>query len=854
MNSQQSQKFLSRTGGLKIASLSGCALIALICTPAYAQDAPSPVAQDASESEASDSAEIVVTARARTERLQDVPLAITAIGAEALSDNNVRNLRDVAYLTPGLSIASGGSEFGVNPTIRGQTNLNQGGDPNVAVFLDGIYLSNSTATTIAFADIERVEVVKGPVSALYGRNAFGGVINYVSKKPSTTDMTGKVSAFVGNDQQYSFSASFSYPLITDVLGVRLASGYEHFGGSFKDSVTGQRAGGFTKRNIQLSFLLTPSENFEVSGTGYYGNDEFDQTALGYNINNCGLRAVPPSPLDPSGSGFPAYCGHFDPDENEVEVPILPPNQSVSGNARRIDFASLRASYDFGFAKLISLTGYNKVGQQRYIDFIGRRNGIPFTLSPGPGTVNLIELFGSETNSKDFSQELRLQSSPDKPFRWQIGGFYFRGKQYAQTIIGLDSTKLPPGQTLAPGITQNSLTAPGTLSSLIRGQVRANDRQYSGFVNLEYDLTDRLTASGEYRLTTQKRDQLVIRSTGCPGNLVAPTASCTGPAPTPYLFPNGPNPVSGKFDYDNYRGTLKYEVSSGTNIYASIANGTKAGGFNQRAVAAADGSQPDLEFQPEENVTYEIGIKNSFFDNRLQLNFAAYHIDVTGIQIQGPSSVPTNPGTVIKNFGSVSTDGFEIELAARVADGVRITAGVAYSDPEFGRDAFDFGAANACATFDPLTNTFIPRIASCAGRVVRLAPNSEFNVSNNARNALSLDGLSAPRQPDLQLNFGLDLEGEINADWKWNSNFTARYESKQFGFNNNISWYGPRTVVNVRAGVENETYSASLYVNNLTNDRTPEGLSLNARLSDFGSDLIGNLPIGRQFGLMVGAKF
>ena len=273
------------------------------------------------------------------------------------------------------------------------------------------------------------------------------------------------------------------------------------------------------------------------------------------------------------------------------------------------------------------------------------------------------------------------------------------------------------------------------------------------------------------------------------------------------------------------------------------------------MAAPDGSQPDLTFNPEKNTTYEIGSKNSFFDNKLQVNFALYSIKTKGIQISGPSSVATNPGLVTKNFGSVKTKGFEIELAAKVADGVRVNLGVGYADPEFGADAFDFGAAAGCASFSTVTNTFTPIIPACAGRVVRLAPSSEFNNSTIARNALSLKGLSLPRETNLMLNGGIDLEGPIGeSGWKWTGNFTARWEDKQYAFNNNISWYGPRTIINMRAGVENETYSASLYVNNLTNDHTPEIVSVNARLSDFGGDLNGYLPIGRQYGITVGAKF
>ena len=104
-------------------------------------------------------------------------------------------------------------------------------------------------------------------------------------------------------------------------------------------------------------------------------------------------------------------------------------------------------------------------------------------------------------------------------------------------------------------------------------------------------------------------------------------------------------------------------------------------------------------------------------------------------MQGPSSVPTNAGLVVKNFGSVHTDGFEAELAARVAEGVRVNLGVSYSDPKFGKDAFDFGSAAGCV--------FVP---ACASRVTVLPANSRYNPTTSAKTALSLDGLKLPRQP------------------------------------------------------------------------------------------------------------
>ncbi|MET3762180.1 TonB-dependent receptor [Sphingomonas sp. UYEF23] len=847
--------------------LSGAALLALsaagpalaqVATPSAPAEQPVTSAETAAPNTAG--ADIVVTARGRAEKLQEVPLAITSISSQALTAANVRNLRDIAYLTPGLQVTSGGSEFGVNPIIRGQTNLNGGsGDPNVAVFFDGIYVSNSSAINLGLIDIERVEVVKGPVSALYGRNAFAGAINYVTKKPSLTEPHATITAFGGNAGQYSVSGSISYPIIKDMLGLRVAGGYEHFDGSYKDSVTGAIAGGFEKRDAQATLYFTPTPALSVTGSYYYGNDTFGESAIAYNVNNCGTRTVPASKFDPGGTGYNTFCGKFDPDAHPVEVPKQPSFGGASGNDRRVNLASLSVTYDFGLFKISSLTGYTKVDQQRLTDFIGRRNGIPFLLTPSNTYVNLLEQFGSNTNNTDFSEEIRIQSDVSKPIRVQAGGFYYNGKTYATTIVGIDGSAIPAGQTLAPangfGQAVDYVTSNGNFSTTRITQTLSHDKQYSGFVGAEWDLFEGLTASGEYRYTHQKKDQLIIRTTGCPSYLTAPTASCTGPAPTYYLYPNGPVAPSANFNFSNYRGTLKYAISRSSNIYASVANGTKAGGFNQRAVAAPDGSQPDLTFNPEVNTTFEFGSKNSFFNNRLQVNLAVYHIDTKGIQISGPSSVPTNSGLVTKNFGSVHTTGFEAEVAAHPVTGLTLRAGVGYANPKFGKDAFDFGAAAGCASSNVTTGVITPIIPQCAGRVVILPAKSQYNASNFNKAALSLNGLSVPRENNLQVTTGADVAIPIGSGtWKLVGNYSGRYESKNYVFNNNISWYGPRYIVNLRAGFENERYSITAYVNNATDDHTPEIASVNARLSDFGGDLDGYLPIGRQYGLTASAKF
>lgn len=751
--------------------------------------------------------EIVVTARRLEEKLQDVPLAITSFSSTSLEAAGVENLRDLSYLTPGITVNSGGSEFAVQPVIRGLTNLNGGaGDPNVAVFLDGVYLPNTSAISLALIDVARIEVVKGPVSALYGRNSFGGAINYVSKKPSLRDYEGKISATYGNDGQRNLSGAIGGPLIKDVLGVRLAAGYDNFDGSYKDEVNGRRSGGWEKKDAQLSFTLNASENLEVNGAVYYGDDVFAQSALAYNVGNCGPRSTNPLTLNE----YTQYCGRLDPDAHPVEVPAIPTGAGVSGNNREVLNANLRVDYNMDWGSVAWLTGYNDIKQQRLNDFIGMRDGILFNLVPGPGQVRLLETFGNDSLNKDFSQELRIASNRDQSFRWAFGGFYYTADADTSTLVGLDGSRIPAGQTIntsAIYVTTDGRFAPGTVQFS-----RGDDRQYSGFIGLEYDIIEGLTASGEYRYTDQKR-----------GVLIEPSANSLAVGVN-----NGAYPPDATFTFSNYRGTLKYQVTPEIMTYASVANGTKAGGFNARATVAAD-----LTFDPEENTTYEAGVKTSFFDNRLQANAAVFHIDSTNLQISGPSSNASSTGLVTKNFGSTDSDGFEIELAAKPAQGVRFNAGVGYSNPKFNGDAYDFSSVASCRA-----------IPTCATKVVTVS------TPQGSRQAVSLKGNQVSRTSKLQLTFGTELTGELVGDWNWFSRTDFRYESKQYSLPNNYNWFGPRTVVNHRMGIENGNLKFTAYIDNLTNDMTPETASYNTRLNDFNANYTMYLPTGRTYGLTV----
>ncbi|MES2300741.1 MAG: TonB-dependent receptor plug domain-containing protein, partial [Pseudomonadota bacterium] len=286
---------------------------ALAATPAMAQDA--------------EGGEIVVTARNKIEKLQDVPLVINALSGDQIIKEGIRDLKDVATKVPGLIVNGGGSETLTRPSIRGLPSTTES-DPTVAVFFDGAYMPSNAANNVALLDIQRLEVVKGPVNSLYGRAAYGGAINYVSNVP-VNKFEGRVLGSLGNDGQRKLQGVLNLPVVDDVFMVRVAAGLEKFGGSWKDQVNGLKQGGFEKRDAQLSFLLNVSDYVTANGRVYYGDDTFEMNPVTFMEPNCGVPVTSFAPFQ----HLSYTCGEFKGREFEVNPDSQAPG--IRGNDRKV---------------------------------------------------------------------------------------------------------------------------------------------------------------------------------------------------------------------------------------------------------------------------------------------------------------------------------------------------------------------------------------------------------------------------------------------------------------------------------------------------------------------------------------
>jgi iron complex outermembrane recepter protein len=724
--------------------------------------------------------EVVVTARKREEGLLETPLSITAITAQDIERQGVSDLRDIVALTPGLSM----SEFGAGtlnvPVIRGFSQLTGGAfaENNVSVFYNGVYIQNSNMVDATFLDIERIEIVKGPVSSLYGRNAYAGVINYVTKRASD-ELDGSARLIVGEYGRQAASGTISGPL-GGSFRARLGARYDASDGSWRDPSSGVRFDGGERQAVQASLEFLPSDRFSAIASIFYADDDLDQPARQSTLGNCGGAA---------GTFQPALCGEIPDYSGSTVIRSSNPPYDLFGNRRELLLNTLTLSGTIGAVEIKSLSSYADTTYATTRDQDATGVGVPFTLVGAPaGTVNLSTYTRFTADNRSFSQELRASFDVGERVRLTLGGFYNDWSGNTTTNLTVDGRNIPAGRT--PLILFPIASTPDGSASPFTQLVELEDEEYSGFVVVDIDATDQLTFSLEARRSHQRKLQ---NQSG-------------GILRTPAVDPDGPSGIGGSWNFWSYRASGQYQLTPAMMLYASAARGSKAGGFNSGVGIPA----ADIQYDPEENDTYEIGLRSQFFDGRATAELTGFYSVLTGIHLLNFNA--SGVGSVINNGGDATAEGFEASLAARVAPGITLTAGVAYTNP-----TFDSGSStNSTASIGQCRV-----IAACASRV---------RTDSGGRTVLELGGLQLPRQSQWQYTTTADIVRPLTAGLDWTLRGVYKYQSKQYATTppTNVGWVGDANKLNLRAGVAKaDSWSLEAYVDNALDD----GTALN-----FGSDL------------------
>lgn len=652
-----------------------------IISPAFAQTAGAPATAAATAEAAADASlipDIVVTAQRREERLQTVPIAITAIDGRGLEQAGIRDITRLEIATPGLSVGQSGSDS--RPALRGVNTDNSRqaqADAAIAFFVDGIYQSSNQQALTGFLDLARVEVQRGPQGTLYGRNSFGGNISLFSNLPGEAlEATGRgeFSSF----NHYKLTGVASAP-ISATFGVRIAAQYEKSDGYVRNLAPGgTRAGDIDDFTGRVTLQWKPSDRLKIVARGNIwqgngaGGGAYEYKVEGIQVNAAGdqdirgttILYINPRARQSDIATLPAagVAVNRDPYIIEQDTPSTRRIRNYAG--------SLDVSYDLDFASLKLLGSYT--------DFDANRT------SDGDFTRFLVRTNIQRSKNRTYTGEAQLASTATKPFQWILGTYYLSTKasEFFQQVRVTRST-----------VTDQTLTNYDTESYAFYGQG-------------SYNLTDQLRVTGGARYTNDKKTASGI-------DFVSLTAGL------PTVFPR----QSRNFEKVTYRGAVDYQVDRDKLFYMSVSSGFRSGGFNPLVIDPNPSDRIDITvFRPETVTAYEIGAKTRWLDGALQVNLSAFINDYRAIQINGYDAA-TNL-TYTQNVGRRIAKGIEAEIVIRPTRELQIGITASYLDAYYRRGA---------TAFDPISGDPV----SIAGNQSGFSP--KRRIGTYAAYAIDLNG-------------------------------------------------------------------------------------------------------------------
>lgn len=599
--------------------------------------------------------EIVVTATKREESLQDVPIAVSVLTDEAIRDAGITRPSDFLLSTPNVTfIEDNAGEAYVN--IRGQTSV-RNSDPNVAVVIDGVVLSSTKPFNQDLFDIEQIEVLKGPQSALYGRNAAAGAIVITTRRPRDI-LEGSVALEVGRFDLVRTTGSLTGPL-TENLKFSVAASHRETDGPFKSVTTGDDVHRFRTTLGRTRLLYEPNERLSVDFR--FGGHHSKGSSMGYNAQLVGL---------PLGN-FPGTAL----DANNADMPFV---SNVDGRFEEdlVD-GVLKVDYDLGFATLTSITGASKFEQ-----FFGGDSPpyIPDTGSPDALTQ------GYTYDDKNFSQEIRLTSPGAQRLRWQAGVYFLSFEREQFSELNVDTLgSLPPTDGLIDGPDSPQPT-------VSFGHQKYRTTSYAPFVSFQYDLTESLQLGLAGRYDIEKRKVREV----APADINPVTGVSYNTCVAFTGRPVDECHASKTFKQFEPKVSLNYRFSPEVSAYVSYGKGFKSGGFNpigsrEALIAAAvsiglpaSSVYVQDQFSEEVSTSYELGVKARLFRNRLSINAAVFHTEIEGAQQF--EFYPTVGLQTVVSVDEVKLKGFDLDFDALLPGEIRLFGGYGYTDGEISRFA------------------------------------------------------------------------------------------------------------------------------------------------------------------------
>ena len=642
--------------------LSSALVTIIAAAPAMAQEAPQ------ASSDAVTGNDIVVTAQRREQSLQDTPIAVSAFSPEMLEDRAITSVVNIAQNTPGLYLSQGtASPSTLQVAMRGALEQNGGtitSESPVAIYIDDVYQSRLSAADYDLADIERVEVLRGPQGTLYGRNSMTGAIKLITRQPNGEHWANFDISYA-RFEEVKAKVSVGAP-ITGNLALAASGFYDNRNEGWQHNIyTGEDVTKFRRYGGQVALGITNVDKLEAVVTARYAKSTSD-----------GQHFLPIEPTSPYNPAIGFY-------ETRTPLPAL-------GNNEQYSFSG-RLGYDLSDTITVrSITAYQHLKERWALDFAGGY------VAPGSTADPIVGFYRDSLGRQNqFTQEFQLlANSADDRFHFIAGAFYFR--EHAE-------------QGTAGDIFLGFQLQPSTIDT--------TSKSYAGYAQADYEIIPGLTASAGIRYTHD-------------------TKSFFGTTPDSLGVIHDLN-YAIKANVWTPKFNLQYKFSDDAMVYATVARGYRAAGFN--SLNSGDPDNYGAPYAPEFAWSYEIGGKVELLDRKLLLNVAAYHESLNDLQTLAFG--PAAGSFLIQNAAKAKVQGVEVESTLRPVEGVSLFGNVTYTYDKYLELDPASQAAGAGATRLPLISRWQYQLGGTADMplgdsTVTLAADYSWRSSYNSLVSLS----------------------------------------------------------------------------------------------------------------------
>ena len=581
--------------------------------------------------------EVIVTATKRAESLQDIPVTVNAFSSETIQEAGINNAGDLAIMTPALNTNVNTSPFNARMTIRGigTAQTDPALEPSVGLFVDGVFIGRTGLGMSDLTDIERIEVLQGPQGTLYGKNTNAGAISVITKMPNFEEFEGYVEASAGDYSMYRLTASASGPL-TDTLAYRL-SGSKHERDGFYDNSAGDDLNDADDWNVQGKLQWEPTDALSIL---------LNASHIDRDTKCCGADAVQQEAVNNA-----LLAQGFSPDKNDPYDYDIAPGIDSSFTMDS-DLVSMTVDYDIGMGEIKSITAWNDYDYEVYYD-------------PDRSQLDIFALVNDKFSGDSVSQELRFTSQAGDDVDYMVGLFYYeqttkRGGSVPFAFIGDDFIPIANQGGFLP-VPAQIIAAPG--DNLVV-DYKQDTETIAAFGQATWHIGEVWHLTGGLRWTDEeKKSHLFSQS----------NSSAPGIGGIVFLDSvSTPIDTTLNRSTDNVDWLLRASMDIGDDsmIYASAATGTKSGGFQ-----SVNGLPDEREFDDEDTLSYELGVKSTLLDARLRINASAFYSEIDDFQSQ--RQLESGVGTFVSNEATVEISGLDFQLEALPLPNLTLTAGLLY---------------------------------------------------------------------------------------------------------------------------------------------------------------------------------